>query len=258
MAILTEWEKLPPFMKTPEVRKYYDILSGKRVSLGAKRCFDVALSGLLLLCLLPLFIVIAVAVKLDTPGPVFFRQERVTRYGRRFRIFKFRTMTADAPGRGPSVTVRGDSRVTRTGRLLRSLKLDELPQLIDVFRGTMTFVGTRPEVPRYVAEYTPEMYATLLLPAGITSRASIEYREESELLCSADDADKTYISTVLPAKMKYNLGQLRGFSLWDDIRTIFMTAAALFGYSRRGSGDQDGSSRKTEATTTDKGGDFLK
>lgn len=221
------WNELPQFMRTGAVRKYYNILKKKRTSLMIKRCFDVAASFLLLLLLSPVMSVIAVMIKLDSAGPVFFRQERVTQYGRIFRIYKFRTMIDKADKRGALVTVENDSRITRMGRLLRKVRLDELPQLINVFMGDMTFVGTRPEVKRYVSAYTDEMNATLLLPAGITSRASILYKDEDELLAGAEDVDSVYIEKVLPGKMRYNLEDLKNFSLISDIRTMLQTLIAV-------------------------------
>ena len=227
--ILKPWEDLPDFLRTDDVRPYYDILSKRRGSLLLKRCFDVAVSALMLVLLSPVFLLLAVAIKLDSPGPVFYRQVRVTQYGEHFRIFKFRSMVQGADKRGSLVTVSGDSRITRVGRFIRKFRLDELCQLIDVFRGTMTFVGTRPEVPKYVAAYTPEMLATLLLPAGVTSRASILYKDEAELLDAADDVDRVYIQDVLPGKMRYNLEELRSFSFLSDIKTMFRTVFAVLG-----------------------------
>jgi lipopolysaccharide/colanic/teichoic acid biosynthesis glycosyltransferase len=227
--ILKKWEDLPDFLRTDAVRPYYDNLARRKGSLLLKRCFDVAVSALMLVLLCPVFLVLAAAIKLDSPGPVFYRQVRVTQYGRQFRIFKFRSMVSDADRRGSLVTVSGDSRITRVGRIIRSCRLDELCQLLDVFRGTMTFVGTRPEVPRYVAAYTPEMLATLLLPAGVTSRASILYKDEAELLDAAEDVDTVYIRDVLPGKMKYNLEELRNFSFFSDIHTMIRTVFAVLG-----------------------------
>ena len=224
--ILRKWEDLPAEMQTPEVRKYYDILRKKKFSLVFKRLFDIAVSATLLLLLSPVFLILAIAIKLDSKGPVFYRQTRVTQYGKEFRIFKFRSMVTDAD-KGSLLTVGGDSRITRTGRFIRKYKLDELSQLIDVFRGTMTFVGTRPEVPKYVAKYTPEMMATLLLPAGITSEASIFYKDENELLDAAEDVEKTYVEVVLPDKMKYNLAAINSFSFIDDIKVMILTVLAI-------------------------------
>ncbi len=227
--ILKPWEDLPDFLRTDQVRPYYEILAKKRGSLAAKRVFDVVVSAAMLVVLSPVFAGLALAIKLDSPGPVFYRQVRVTQYGREFRIFKFRSMVSDADQRGALVTVSGDSRITRVGHVIRKCRLDELCQLIDVLRGTMTFVGTRPEVPKYVAAYTPEMLATLLLPAGITSEASILYKDEAELLDAAADVDKTYLEMVLPDKMLYNLASLREFSFGSDIATMFRTVFAVLG-----------------------------
>ncbi len=225
--ILRKWENLPPEMQVPEVKEYYDLLSKRKFQLVLKRAFDVAVSFLLLVMLSPAFAVLAVAIKLDSKGPVFYRQTRVTRYGEHFRIFKFRSMVTDAD-KGSLLTVDGDSRITKTGRFIRKYKLDELSQLLDVFRGTMTFVGTRPEVPKYVEKYTPEMMATLLMPAGITSEASVYYKDENELLDAAQDVEKTYLEVVLPDKMKYNLAAIRGFSFIDDIKVMILTVLAVF------------------------------
>ena len=227
--ILKKWEELPENLRTDAVRPYYDLLARRRGSLALKRCFDVVVSAFMLLVLAPVFLVLAIAIKLDSPGPVFYRQVRVTQYGKEFRIFKFRSMVSDADKRGSLVTVSGDSRITRVGHFIRNCRLDELCQLIDIFRGTMTFVGTRPEVPKYVAAYTPEMTATLLLPAGVTSEASILYKDEAELLDAADDVDAVYIRDVLPGKMKYNLDALKNFSFFSDIATMFRTVFAVLG-----------------------------
>lgn len=225
--ILQKWEDLPKKMQTPEVREYYDLLSKKKFQLVLKRLFDIVVSFSALALLSPLFIILAIAIKIDSKGPVFYRQTRVTQYGEEFRIFKFRSMVTDAD-KGSLLTVGGDSRITKVGRIIRKCKLDELSQLIDVLRGTMTFVGTRPEVPKYVDKYTPEMMATLLLPAGITSEASIYYKDENELLDAAEDVEKTYLEVVLPDKMKYNLAAIRSFSFMDDIKVMILTVLAVF------------------------------
>ena len=226
---LKKWEDLPAEIRTDAVRPYYDALNSKRGSLVLKRVFDILVSAIMLLILSPVFLILAIAIKLDSPGPVFYRQVRVTRYGKTFRIFKFRSMVSDADKKGSLVTVGNDSRITRVGKLIRKCRLDELCQLIDIFRGTMTFVGTRPEVPKYVAAYTPEMMATLLLPAGVTSEASILYKDEDRLLEGAEDVDKTYIEEVLPGKMKYNLESLKKFTFWGDIKIMFMTVFTVLG-----------------------------
>ena len=227
--ILKKWEDLPENLRTDAVRPYYELLRKRKGSLLLKRCFDVVVSAIMLLLLAPVFLVLAIAIKLDSPGPVFYRQVRVTQYGREFRIFKFRSMVSDADKRGTLVTVSGDSRITRVGKFIRKCRLDELCQLIDIFRGTMTFVGTRPEVPKYVAAYTPEMMATLLLPAGVTSEASILYKDEADLLDAAEDVDAVYIRDVLPGKMAYNLDALKHFSFFSDIATMFRTVFAVLG-----------------------------
>ena len=227
---LLKWEKLPKEMQTEEVRKYYDILKKKQCALFFKRVFDIFVSLLMLIILSPLFLVLAIMIKIDSKGPVFYRQERVTQYGKKFRIFKFRTMVVDADKIGTQVTVNNDSRVTRVGKLLRKARLDEISQLIDVLRGALTFVGTRPEVDKYVQQYTDEMKATLLLPAGITSEASIRYKDESKLLDTAgEEADEVYVKKILPSKMKYNLQSLKTFGFWKDIKVMFMTVFAVFG-----------------------------
>ena len=226
--MLRKWEKLPSEMQTEEVRKYYDLLKKKRVSLFFKRAFDIVVSALMLIVLSPVFLILAIAIKIDSRGPVFYRQIRVTQYNKRFRIFKFRSMVQNAD-KGSQVTVSGDSRVTRVGKLVRKCRLDEISQLIDVLRGKMTFVGTRPEVPKYTEKYTPEMMATLLLPAGVTSLASIYYKDEAELLDAAEDTDKVYVEEILPSKMRYNLKAIEKFSFFGDIKIMFMTALAMLG-----------------------------
>ena len=224
---LRRWDELPEFMKNDQVRPYYDALKKKRISLVFKRLFDIVASVILLIILLPVFALIAIAIKLDSKGPVFYRQVRVTRYGERFRIFKFRSMVDDADKKGSAVTVGNDPRVTRVGRFIRKFRLDEICQLIDVLRGKMTFVGTRPEIPKYVEGYTDEMMATLLLPAGVTSEASIFFRNEAELLDSSEDADKTYVEHILPNKMKYNLCALKSFGFWRDVKIMLLTVIAV-------------------------------
>lgn len=239
--MLKKWEDLPDSLRTDAVRPYYDSLKKKQFSLLLKRGFDIAVSFVMLVLLSPVLLALAAAIKLDSPGPVFYRQVRVTQYGREFRIFKFRSMVSNADKLGAQVTVTGDSRITRVGRIIRNCRLDELGQLIDVLRGTMTFVGTRPEVPKYVAEYTPEMMATLLLPAGVTSLTSIMYKDESRLLDGADDVDAVYITSVLPGKMRYNLKGILDFSFFGDIKLMFMTFFAMLGkdYSEPGGMEEE-------------------
>lgn len=226
--IMRKWECLPESMKTEAVRPYYDALSRKKAGLAAKRILDLVTAAAMLIVLSPLLLIISAAIKLGSRGPVFYRQVRVTQYGREFEIHKFRTMIPGADGMGTLVTVENDPRITRVGAFLRKFRLDELPQLLDILAGNMSFVGTRPEVPHYVAAYTDEMMATLLLPAGITSEASIRYIDEAELLGKAEDADKTYIEQILPEKMKYNLESIMDFSLWREFGTMLRTAAAVF------------------------------
>ena len=225
--MLKKWEDLPLVMQTPEVRPYYDSLKCKTFSLLIKRLFDIVCSFLLLLVLSPVFLVLIVVIRLDSPGPAFFRQVRVTQFGKKFRIFKFRTMVQNADKLGTQVTTSHDARVTRVGRVIRKCRLDEICQLLNVFGGSMTFVGTRPEVSKYVEQYTPEMWATLLLPAGITSKASICYKDEEVLLQNAEDADRTYVEEVLPEKMKYNLEGVLQFGFWSDIKLLFETFFAV-------------------------------
>ena len=225
---IIKWEQLPEEMQTEKVRKYYDILKKKKVSLFFKRAFDLIMSVIVLVVLSPVYLVLAIAIKIDSPGPVFYRQERVTQYGKRFRIHKFRTMVQNAD-KGSQVTVNNDSRITRVGKVIRDCRLDEIAQLIDVIQGTVTLVGVRPESPKYVAAYTDEMMATLLLPAGVTSLASIYYKDEAKLLDGVEDTDKVYIETILPGKMYYNLKGLEQFSFWGDIKVMFMTVFAVLG-----------------------------
>lgn len=216
-------------MKCDEVRTYYDILSSKKYSLILKRIFDVLVASVLLVILAIPMIIIAVMIKLDSPGPVFYRQERVTTYGKHFKIHKFRTMVSNADKIGTAVTVENDNRITRVGAKLRGLRLDELPQVLDVLSGNMSFVGTRPETVKYVDKYKPEYMATLLLPAGITSEASIRYKDEATLLNITDDIDRVYVEDVLPGKMKYNLDSIKNFSFWREIVTVFRTVFAVLG-----------------------------
>ena len=224
---MKKWENLPGDLRVDEVRKYYEILQKHKGGLFAKRVFDVVTAGILVVILSPVLLVLSILIKVDSKGPVMFRQVRITTYGKRFRIFKFRTMVNNADKIGTQVTTKGDARITRMGKILRGCRLDELPQLFNILIGDMTFVGTRPEVGKYVATYTDEMKATLLLPAGVTSRASIEYKDEDRLLESAENADEVYIEQVLPEKMKYNLKAIEQFSFWGDIKTMFATVAAV-------------------------------
>lgn len=225
--MLKNWNKLPEYMRTDEVRPYYDLLQRKKLSLFFKRVFDIVVSLIMIILCSPILLIISILIVKDSKGGVFYRQERVTQYGRVFRIFKFRTMVQNADQIGTQVTVSNDSRITKIGSKLRDCRLDELPQLFNIFLGDMTFVGTRPESVHYVKSYTNEMYATLLLPAGVTSEASIEYKDEADLLDKADDVDCVYINEVLPEKMKYNLNSIKEFSFFKEIATMFRTVFAV-------------------------------
>ena len=226
---LCKWEKLPDYMRNDAVREYYDILQKKKVSIFLKRILDIVLSAILIILLVIPMVVIAVMVKRDSKGPVLFKQTRVTTNGKRFKIFKFRTMVENAEQIGGLITEANDKRVTRVGEKLRKLRLDELPQVFNVFVGDMSFVGTRPEVIKYVDQYAPEMYATLLTPAGITSMASISYKDNDEFFTDPALVDKNYMEIILPEKMKLNLDYYRDFSVLFDIKVMFKTVGSVFG-----------------------------
>ena len=221
------WETLPEYMRNEKVRPYYELLSKKWFALAMKRCFDFVAALVLLLLLWPVLLAIAVWIKVDSQGPVLFKQTRVTRGGRRFLIWKFRTMVEDAEQRGSAVTTLGDARITRAGRKLRGCRLDELPQLFNILFGDMSFVGTRPEAVKYVEQYSDEMFATLLLPAGVTCEASIRFKDEDRLLADVQDVDAAYVNEILPKKMAYNLDYLKHYSFFGDIRLMFATVFAV-------------------------------
>lgn len=225
--IITKWDNLPDNMQNEEVKKYYDIIKGKKGSLILKRLFDILASLVLLIILSPLFIIFSIMIKLDSKGPIMFKQNRVTKNGRIFKIFKFRTMVENADKNGSQVTVKNDNRVTKIGKFLRKFRLDEIPQLINILIGDMSFVGTRPEVPKYVELYTDEMKATLLMKAGVTSLASIKFKDEEKLLQMDGNIDKIYIENILPQKMQYNLEYLKRFNFFYDIKLMFMTLFAV-------------------------------
>lgn len=232
---LRPWRLLPDEMRTKEVRKYYNILMKHRMWLKVKRAFDVVVAGIMLAVLIIPMGIIVLAIRLDSPGPVFFRQARVTQYGKIFRIYKFRTMVDNASKLGAAVTVDNDSRITKVGAFLRKYRMDEFPQLFNILAGDMTLVGTRPEVPKYVKKYTKEMYATLLLPAGLTSRTSIAYKDEDKLLGKAVDEESTdniYINEVLPAKMRYNLESMKHFGVQADASVLWDTFTSVVGSER--------------------------
>jgi len=223
--LLKKWDDLPEYMRNEKVKKYYDVLFKKKGQLILKRLFDICVSIILIVILSPVLLVLSIWIKIDSHGPVFYRQERVTQYGRIFKIFKFRTMIVNADKIGALVTTSNDSRITKVGEKIRKCRLDEIPQLFNIFVGDMTFVGTRPEVKKYVEQYTDEMYATLLLPAGVTSLASIEFKDEDEIINRYKERsiDEIYTNEVLPLKMKYNLEALTSFSFIKEIGVMFNT-----------------------------------
>ena len=225
--ILKKYEALSENMKNNEVKEYYEILKHKKFNLIIKRVFDFFAALILLIILSPIMLILAIMIKLESKGPVFYRQERITKYGKKFRIFKFRTMVQDADKKGALVTMGQDPRITKVGNKIRKCRLDELPQLLNVIKGEMSFVGTRPEVEKYVNEYSNEMKATLLMPAGISSRASIEYRDEDEIinkyLRKGEKIDDIYVKRILPEKMKWNLEYIKKFNIWEDIKICFKT-----------------------------------
>ena len=225
--MLRKWEDLPQEMRTEEVRPYYDLLRRKQGSLLCKRLFDILASLVLLVLLSPVFLVLAIAIKLDSHGPVFYRQVRIGRGGKPFRIYKFRSMVVDADKKGLPITVGGDSRITRVGAFLRRTKLDELAQILNVLAGQMSFVGPRPEVPRYVERYTPYQRQVLLVRPGITDYASIAYRRENDMLAGAADPERMYVEEIMPAKIELNMKYIREISPAADIRLIFRTIAAV-------------------------------
>lgn len=229
--ILKKWDKLPENIKNEHTKKYYDILSKKKINLILKRILDIIISLILLVILSPVLIIVSILIKLDSKGPVFYRQERITTYGRTFRIFKFRTMIQNADKIGALVTIGEDPRITKIGKKIRKIRLDEIPQLINVLIGDMSFVGTRPEVKKYVDKYSDEMKATLLMPAGVTSRASIEYKNEdeiiSEYLNKGEKVDDIYLNRVLPDKMKWNLEYIEKFSIVEDLKIEIKTVVDI-------------------------------
>lgn len=224
---LCKWEDLPDYMQTQSVRPYYDYLDKLWIQLKCKRIFDLIGALLLLLLLCPALVLIGLWIKIDSKGPIFYRQVRITQYGKEFRIYKFRTMEQNADKNGHLITPKGDPRITRVGKRLRKYRLDEMPQLFNIIKGEMSFVGTRPEVPRYVREYTPEMYATMLLPAGVTSEASIRFKDEDALLVETEDTNEIYIQNILPIKMSFNLAGLSKFSFWGDLKILFYTLYSI-------------------------------
>lgn len=227
---LKRYDSLPEFMKNPEVKEYYDILAKRKGQLILKRIFDIVFGAIGTIVLLPIMIVLAIIIKCESKGPALFKQVRITQYGKEFKILKFRTMVVNAEKIGTQVTSKNDPRVTKVGRFLRKYRLDELPQIINILKGELSFVGTRPEVPRYVNAYTDEMIATLLLPAGVTSEASIEFKDEEKILDNSDNVDNDYIYKVLPLKMKYNLNYIKLFTVFYDFKIMLRTVAAVLGF----------------------------
>lgn len=234
--ILKKWEQIPNSIKNEETYKYYQKLQKRKFSLLIKRIFDIFFSVLILILLSPIFLILAILIKIDSKGPVFYRQERVTKYDKTFKIFKFRTMVQNADKIGTLVTVNNDSRITKVGKLIRKCRLDEIPQLINILTGEMTFVGTRPEVRKYVDKYQDNMKATLLMPAGVTSLASIEYKDEDEIIEKYTKEGKTvddvYVNIVLPEKMKYNLEYIEDFNLLKDIKISINTVLSVMGVKK--------------------------
>jgi len=227
--LLKKWDDLPENMKNDSVRMYYQYLYKKRFSLLIKRMLDFVTAVLLLVITAPVFAALGILIKIDSKGPVIFKQLRVTQYARLFYIYKFRTMTHNGKNTGAKVTLKSDPRITRVGKVLRKYRLDELPQLINIIKGDMSFVGTRPEIVDYVRDYTDEMAATLLLPAGVTSYASISFKDEEELLTDCDNVDAIYREKILPMKMRLNLNSLLRFNLLYEAKILADTILIVFG-----------------------------
>ena len=225
--ILKKWENLPTEMKNNDVKKYYEILSQRKISLLLRRLVDFLLALILIIFLSPIMIVIAFIIKIDSKGPILYRQERVTAYNQTFKICKFRTMVTNADKIGALVTSNGDSRITRIGKIIRKTRIDEIPQLFNIIKGEMSFVGTRPEVKSYVDQYSDEMMATLLLPAGITSLASIKFKDEDQIIdeyiATEESIDSIYIQRILPIKMQYNLKELSDIGLLYSFKIMIQT-----------------------------------
>lgn len=225
--LIKQWDKLPVDMQNDSVRPYYELLRKKTASLIIKRLFDIVMSILLLIVLFPVFLIVSLLIKFDSKGPVFYRQQRITQYGKIFKIFKFRTMIQNADKNGTLVTISNDIRVTRIGKKLRKYRLDEIPQLLNIFTGDMTFVGTRPEVLKYISYYSQEMKATLLLPAGVTSKASIEYKDEEKIFKENENTDLVYIEKILPEKMKVNLKSLKNYCFIEELFLLLKTIKSI-------------------------------
>ena len=233
---MIKWDDMPKFMKNKEVKKYYEYLQKRKVSLFIKRVFDIFASILGLIFFSPIMIILGIAIKLDSKGPVFFKQERITTNNRKFKIYKFRTMVQNADKIGSLVTVGNDNRITKVGKFIRKFRLDEFPQLINILKGDMSFIGTRPEVKKYVDCYTNEMKATLLMKAGLTSMTSIIYKDEAEIMekhtKKGKSTDDMYVTYVLPDKMKIYLEYINKFNIFYDIKIAIYTVLAVLGLKK--------------------------
>lgn len=222
-----KYDKLPQNLKNPTTKFYYDRLKKKKVTFFFKRLFDFVMSLCMIVILSPILLILSILILCTSKGPILYKQKRVTRYGKIFRIWKFRTMVKNADKIGTQVTIQGDPRITKVGKFLRKYRLDELPQLFNILFGQMSFVGPRPEVEKYVNQYQEEMYATLLVRSGVTSLASIRYKDESKLLENAQNADEVYVNEILPEKMKYNYQYLEKINIFYDSALLFQTVIAV-------------------------------
>lgn len=225
---IKKWDSLPHKFINEHVQKYYDTLYKRRKELLYKRIFDVVVSIILLIIILPLIILVSILIKIDSNGAVIFKQIRITQYGKRFKILKFRSMYVNFENTGNYLTIKNDSRVTKVGKYLRRYRLDEIPQLFNILSGDMSFVGTRPEVLKYVIRYNEEMMATLLLPAGLTSQASIDFKDEDNILNFFCNADDMYVNVILPKKMQINLFNVINYSFFNDLKILLNTALYIF------------------------------
>lgn len=226
--MIPRWEYFPDNMKNEFTLKYYNLIISKKSSLIIKRMFDIIFSLFLLFCLSPVMILTSILIKFNSINePIFFKQKRITQYGKEFYIFKFRTMKSNSEFKS-SITCNNDSRITSIGKILRKFRIDEFPQLINVLLGQMSFVGIRPEVQEYVDFYNNEMQSTLILPAGITSIASIKFKDEEKILTDSKNIKKTYIEDILPKKMVYNIEYIEKFNFLLDIKIMFLTFYNIF------------------------------
>lgn len=224
-----QWQKLPAHMQNEAVKPYFDILAKKNITLFFKRFFEIIIAVIILLIISPILIIAGIAVAVTSKGPVFYLQERVGRYGKPFKIIKFRTMVVNADKLGAQITVgERDPRITRVGHILRITRIDEFPQMINILKGDMSLIGTRPEVQRYVDEYTDEMMATLLLRPGATGAASVKFSKENDMLKDKENPEEYYIKTILPEKMALNLDYTKNISIGYDFKIIGQTFACVF------------------------------